>query len=344
MRHSYILILLLGVLAPAQNKVQIPDDLPAVGPCAGAPWALPASTYVLRIPGSYMDPANRFVEDICFAPCTSGTWSAPNVQIALGHLPPSLPPGGNFSFPYITGGATAFTGSFLDLTVIWDSSVMAGFTWSFTANVWSPMGFAASSGTGFSWNGVDDVGFYVTMANPVGAATMHRSNAEPFQLFNTSVYQAGLPTRRATNGLKISFKLQPGVLQAVSYGNPCNGILPLLSATMPPTIGNTLFTLDVTSGQAGQLTWIFAALAPNPGSSLGGCTLYLDPLTLLALVNNGFSPLGPVFTSGAVAVYPAPIPWIPSLAGQSLYLQAVVADLASPVGFITSNGLQLAFY
>ncbi|MAG56677.1 MAG: hypothetical protein CMJ83_10340 [Planctomycetes bacterium] len=342
-----ILLLVICAVAPlaAQNVVYCPDNQPGVGTCNVFPWGQPNFTYMSRIPASYMDPLNPLIEDVFFAPCNSGTWSAADVQIAIGHVPNPLPTTAAFSFPTISGGIATSLGSFLDMTVLWDSSVGGSFSWPYTAGTWSPLGFGPMGGTGFIWNGIDDVGFYVTMQGATGTSSMHRTSTEPYRLYSSGVYQSPTPTGQGNSGLKISFSLQPGNLPSSSvYGTPCNTTWPALSAPLPPGVGNAAFTFEVTTAVSGAPTFIFSAFASSPGIPLGGgCNLYLEPTSMLLFVNTGFSPFGPVNSVGTTAVHPVPIPGVAALIGQSLYFQAAVIDATNPIGLSTSNGLCLNF-
>jgi hypothetical protein len=122
----------------------------------------PGYTFAEVIPASSMNAIFKRVMEVSFPPSATGSWSCNTVYMGLGHLPNPVPC--PFSFPSPTGSTI---GSFLDLTVLWDSAVQGPFNWPWVADTWSPMGFAATGGTNFVWNGVNDVGFFVTFQSSV---------------------------------------------------------------------------------------------------------------------------------------------------------------------------------
>lgn len=342
-------LLALAVLAlplVGQNQIYVPDNMPAVGTCNAFPFNYAAFTYVSRIPASFMDPSNTYVDDVWFAPCGSGTWSAPDVQIGIGHV--QNPIQNPFAFPSITGGTVAALGDFIDLTVVWDSSVQGPLSWAYTTGAWSPLGFSATGGTGFTWNQNDDVAFYVTLNNATGTSTMHRTNTEPFRLYTSGVYQSPTSASSGASGLKISFTLGAGVqAQANPYGNGCtasNGMIPTLSTMQLPITGTPAFNMDITQAPAGALTYIYLSSGSAQIPMGVGCDLLLDVPGMLLFMNVGLSPLGPVPAGmGGTATHSVAIPNDPALSGLSLYCQGAVIDPTTFLGFVSTNGLQLVF-
>jgi len=240
-------VALLSLPGAAQTtQIYVPDNMPAVGTCNVFPLGTPAHTYIARIPASYMDPALRQVEEILFTPCSSNTWSAPDVQIGLGHLTPGAVPI-PFTFPTISGGVATGLGNFLDMTVIWDSTLQGGFSFPYTMDQWSPMGFAGMGGTPFVWDGVNDVGFFITCQGATGTSAFHRTNTEPFRAYTSNVYQSPASVGSGANGLKMSFVLRPASgLYANFVAAPASGPAPLTVA----------FTdTSVTSDPNGIQTW-----------------------------------------------------------------------------------------
>jgi hypothetical protein len=325
--------------------VYIPDNMPAVGTCNAYPWGSASFTYVSRIPASFMDPANTLVDDIFFASCSSGTWSAAGVQIGLGHVP--NPIANPFAFPQISGGTVMSLGGFQDLTVLWDSSIQGSFSWAHTSGAWAPLGFAAGGGTGFVWDGVNDVGFYVTMNGATGTSSMHRTGTEPFRLYVSGVYQAPSSTGSGPNGLKISFTLSPSGPEVIPYGAGCalsSGLTPTLGTNQIPSIGNPAFLVEISMADVGATTYVFLALGAGSTPLGGGCDLLLDLPSMLHLINIGFSPFGPALANGiGVATYPAPLPFDPGLSGARIWLQGAVLD-TTPLGFAVTNGLEVGIF
>jgi hypothetical protein len=319
--------------------------MPAVGTCNTIPWNQTAYTYAARIPASFMDPANPMVDDIFFSSCTSNTWTAPDVQIALGHLPNPLGTS-PFVFPQISGGSVTSLGSFQDLVVLWDSQVQGGFSWTYTQDTWSPLGFSAGGGTGFVWDGVRDVGFYVTMNGASGGSAMHRTGTEPIRVF-TGGYQAASVSGSSAAGAKMSFTLNPSGPEVIPYGAGCalsSGRVPALGTNEIPSIGNAAFLVEISMASPGTTTYVFLALGAGSTPLGGGCDLLLDFPSMVQLINIGFSPFGPAVANGiGVATYPAPLPFDPGLSGARIWLQGAVLD-ATPLGFAVTNGLELGIF
>ena len=298
MRHlslfTLVLCLTAGSLA-AQSTIYVPDNVPSVGTCNVFPFGQAAFTYVGRVPASFLDPANPVIDDVGWSACAAGTWSAPDVQIGIGHVPNPLPV--PFNFPSISGGAVTALGNFNDLTVVWDSSVSGGFSFPYTSGSWTDMGFAGTGGTGFTWNGVDDIGFFVTLSGATGTSSFHRSGTEPFRVYSSGVYQSPTSSGSGASGLKTRLTCVPGgggPFTLTANNTPSTGDLQLALTNIPGTTieGWTLFSTNV-SGPVGLGPW-------------GG--LYPDNTTILVVTLFPFpSPGDPVHWTWPVTspLYPA---------------------------------------
>lgn len=134
-------------------------------------------------------------------------------------------------------------------------------------------------------------------------------------------------------------------LNPVGSGCAASSPVPLaLAGNGLPVLGSQTFALDVSGGPAGAqaFLWGAAATVSNPLALNGGCTVYLDLPSMLALFNLGLSPQGPVTLSGGGAgSFPFPIPNDPSLAGGILAVQALALDPQAPDGFVLSNALEM---
>ena len=341
------LCLIVASLGLGQTFIPIPDDLPAVGTCNAFPFGSATFTYAARIPTTFMDPINTEVRDLAFAPCGSGTFMAPEFKMALGHVPNPLPV--PFTNPVITAGVVVSLGSFLDLVIVHDSDVMGPFQWVYTQDNWSPMGYAAQSGTGFTWDTVNDVGFFVTHQAATGTSTMHRTNTEPFRVYTSGVYQAPSSSGSGANGLKMRLEVAPSVPPVASLtfiGTGCVGSsgLPMtLSSLQVPFIGNPIFSLDLSDGPATSTAYLFVAtaLASNPFNLGGGCNVYLDLVSMQTLISQGVSPIGPLATgpTGATS-WSLPIPPDPGIAGLRIVFQAAAVDATGPFGLVLSNAAE----
>jgi hypothetical protein len=134
----------------------------------------------------------------------------------------------------------------------------------------------------------------------------------------------------------------------ITTGTGCIGSsgLPFtFAANGLPYINNSAFALSLSGGPPFQPFYIFLALAtsPAPIPITPLCNLYLDPVTLSALITAGQSPIGPLpldLTGGIQ--FGVPIPFNPMLIGTSLSAQVAATD-AVPGGLVSSNALTLVF-
>ncbi len=242
LRAPLLSVLLTAGTALAQTVLYVPDNNAAVGTCNAIPMSASfgsgSTTYVGRIPASFLDPANRTIRDIELAPCSTGTFSAPNVQIGMGHVPVPVPL--PFTFPtFDAAGNMVSPGSFLDYSPLYNSVSQGPFTWTMTANTWSPMGLAAGS-SGFTWNGVDDVAFYITYSGGTGGASCHRTTTEPFRIYASGTYQAGVSSGSGAAGLKMGlvatgFPVACGGCGSLSFGVSGSAAI---GGTLTSTLGN----------------------------------------------------------------------------------------------------------
>ena len=148
-------LIVISSVALGQGAVYVPDNQAGVGTCNAIPLSASfaaASTYLARVPASFMDPVNPRIDEISFAPCVVATWSAPTIQMGIGHVPNPLPI--PFTNPTFDGAGNVIAlGSFLDYHVLWNSVSQGAFTYVMAANTWSPMGFAAPAGRASSGTG-----------------------------------------------------------------------------------------------------------------------------------------------------------------------------------------------
>ncbi|MAG54962.1 MAG: hypothetical protein CMJ83_01595 [Planctomycetes bacterium] len=296
-RSVFILLAMCGLLVVptlAQSTIYIPDNVQNAGTCNVIPFGQSATfsagyTYVAEIPASFMDPANPVVTDIGFTPCGTGSWSSADVSIAIGHLPNPQPC--PFTFPTPGGGSI---GSFLDLTVLWDSGAQGPFNWGVTQDTWSPMNLAAS----FLWNGSDNVGFFVTFQNATVSGfngAFHRSGSIA-RTYSGGYGAASSATCGALSALKMCLTVTGGgtppcVLQAQGNIGSGGGVIAYSSVSPLTFQGITLFGYD-TSGPVGG------------GSFLG---LYPDStaaLVLSAVLGISPSPGNPLSWTNAPGLFP----------------------------------------
>ncbi len=346
---------LAAVSAVAQVSVFVPDNNPAAGAaCNVIPFGSSASfapgyTYAARVPASYLNAAATKLDEVWFAPCGTGTWSAPNCIVAVGHVPTPLPC--PFTFP--SGGSI---GSFLDLTIIHDSAVQGPFSWNATQYTWSPLGFAAGGGTSFCWNQNNDIAFFITFQNSTIASasswsgSCYRSATEPSRSYSAGWQAPASTTCNSATGLKMQLDFSacsPALPSVTPVGQGCGAIgaaPPILSSTQLPSFGNVGFFVDVTQAPPFAPTWLFASvgLAAVPTPLANGCLVYLDLPSMLILIAGGFTPTGPIPTGpgGATSIL-FPIYPLPGLIGTHVGLQAVLSDAGSGAFVGVTNALDL---
>ncbi len=337
--------LLISAAVSAQGTIFVPDNAAGVGTCNAFPFNNAAFTYAARVPASFLDPLQTLIDDVAFAPCSTGFFQATALQMGIGHVPTPLPV--PFTFPTfdVAGNVTAL-GSFIDFQPIWNTVSQGPFTWNYTLNTWSPLGFAGLGGTGFVWNGTSDIAFFITFSGGSGGPTCHRTSTEPFRVYTSGVFQAGASTGSGASGFKMELFTRPAIAATVTpVGTGCPGtgsISPALSSSAFPVIGNLLFHVDVSQGPPGAtaLLYLSIGLAPAPLNVGFGCNAYLDLSTMLALVGAGLLPLGPVVldTSG-IGIFPVPVPPDPTLAGVHVGFQAVILDAGAPLTITLTNAL-----
>lgn len=269
-RVLIVLVVLAAALAaqPCAVGVSVPDSDATQGTCNVFPFGQPAFTYVSRVSASYMSVANPYVEDIAFAPCFSGAFVPTDIVIALGHIPNPLPAA--FTFPtFDASGVLINAGSFLDLTIIHNSyttgsvgpaSTTGPFNWPVTQDTWSPMGFSATAGTGFLWNGVDDVGFFVTHQGSTGGA-FHRAT-EP-RIYTAAFNAASCSTCNAASALKIQLLVSQGPGLGAVPDWQCNQASASLDVNGAPDPGPSV-PMRTSVGTGVSVTANFGGLAGMP--------------------------------------------------------------------------------
>jgi PKD repeat protein len=298
MRSSLVAgALACALVAPsivAQTPVHIPDNNPVPNNANVIPFGSANYTYVGRVPASYLLPSEAAVEELSFFPTFTGTWNAPNVLIAIGHLPAVHPC--PFTFP---GPGAATIGSFLDLTVAYDSAVNGPLAWPCVADTWCPMGFTALGGTGFVWNGVDDIGVYVTFGGASGGGSCRRSSAPaPTRTYSAAYQAASSGTCNSTAGLYMRLTCVPA--------GPLSANFTLSGATGPAPRTVTFTDTSFSSDPAGIQVWAwdfdgdnnFDSTAQNPTHT------YLVPgtYTVSLTVSDTLNPTSTKTVVGAVQV------------------------------------------
>lgn len=325
--------------AGAQNSIYVPDNQPAVGTCNAIPLGtgsfLAGYTYVGRVPASFLDPANTRLETLSFASCTAATWSAPIAQVAVGHVPTPIP----LPFTYPIGGL----GSFLDLTLLYDSASQGPLTWNAAANVWTPF-VTVPGGSAFCWNGVNDIGIFLTFQSATGGMSCHRTSTEPLRLYAAG-YNAPASTASGAAGLKMKLDFTgcgPALYETNDAASSLdiNGVAGSAYSAAITTVGfGGPVSLNLASTNVGvpfELAYNLAPLVPLFGGGLGtagGQILNIDIVTPVSFLN-GFTFSIPFPGNFPIAFAAPGVPLV-------LSAQLLNFDPVHPDGFALSQGGQL---
>jgi hypothetical protein len=137
----------------------------------------------------------------------------------------------------------------------------------------------------------------------------------------------------------------PGVVR-LGVGCPGSGGFSPESTAVggAPSVGNASFGVGLWRGPGGAPAQLFLGVAAIPsGIPLGGCALQLDPAAPLLAVGPLILLPGGGPGGGTVAV-PLGVPNLPSLSGQTVFVQWSVLDPGSGNGaFTLSDALQITF-
>jgi hypothetical protein len=137
---------------------------------------------------------------------------------------------------------------------------------------------------------------------------------------------------------------------AVQVGGGCGiaPVFPSLSTNLPPVLGTTTFPLWVTGFVSGYIQIFWAVGPATAGMNLGlggGCTSYLDPVSVQALYLLGLEPLLAGPTVGIQTAFQTTLPSSPGLAGAVFTAQALItgpSGVPTPFGNIQlTNALQV---
>lgn len=127
-------------------------------------------------------------------------------------------------------------------------------------------------------------------------------------------------------------------------GFPGSGdITPRWLALEPPLVGNPSLTLAIADGLGGATPLLLLDILPAPpGTTLRGMPFHLGGTAALSI-----SALAALFDVGpgeGWRSFSNAIPDSPALAGQTVYLQALLLDAGSPSGLSATPGLALEFF
>ena len=184
---SAFLATVASTCADAQIVVSYEDTNPATGTSNTIPWAQNGGYTTIHIyTATELHAAGvapfSLLTDFAVAPVTGGSYNAPTAQILIGHLVE----------PTVNPNAWA---SALDTpALVWDPA-FGPYSFPYTANTWTSLpGFNLA---GFTWDGVRDIGVYITTsAGVTGGFNARRTNGKG--RCGVTVYQATNQTPTTT--------------------------------------------------------------------------------------------------------------------------------------------------
>jgi hypothetical protein len=330
LRSVAALALACALAFPAAAQVQIGID--DTDPWSGSPNAFPFnvtggqtslhvySAAALRERGVCAGSVLLGV-DVAPANTLSGTYSAPQAILQVGHLAVSPPAPSNWP-------------GHLASPVVMHDLTSGPYTFPWVGGAWSPLpGFLNAT---FVWDGVRDVGIQYSSSAGVTGGFALRNSATQLRHY-VAVFNA-LAQPPTSNGL-FAMKLRmtwvtPGCAAREVYGAGCDAPALSLAADLPVSGGT--FTLTVANVQPVlPLAALLFGDAQAPGLDLGpagapGCRAWTNAnLTSLTVPVVG--------GSGALALG---VPASPGLLGAVFTTQAAGFTAANALGVATSNGLQ----
>lgn len=127
------------------------------------------------------------------------------------------------------------------------------------------------------------------------------------------------------------------------YATPGPGAVSPVLVCGQPWMGNAGFSIDIQSGVGGAFAFI--GVSTQPASFvLGSTSIYIDPTPANLIILQGLALGGPLGLPGAgSASFPLPLTFAPtpSLAGITVFTQAVVDDPANPGVFAATQAVRL---
>ncbi|MBN2490841.1 MAG: hypothetical protein JXQ29_08335 [Planctomycetes bacterium] len=174
--------ILLGMCgaAPA-GDVHIPDASIGQGSSVSIPWAQAEIRYQALVPAALLGGKRIRISNLAFAPVTSGTFSATQLEIRMAHTMQSL--------------SLVFDNNLQkDRTVVFSGPA----SWNFTASQWSDLGLTSV----FHYNGSDSLVVEVRFVGGQGGASFWAGVIQTY-------FASGAGTYSAPQGGNILLKVSP---------------------------------------------------------------------------------------------------------------------------------------
>ncbi|MAG56678.1 MAG: hypothetical protein CMJ83_10345 [Planctomycetes bacterium] len=339
---TWIVVTTMAATTAAQTiDLHLPDADPATGACAAAPLGLTNGLAMIQVPAGQLVGTHRLLEAIAFAACPAQTaaWSPTEFRFFVGHVTP----GTNLNFvPLVFAGGFSDLGDFRDAVLIYDSVVDGVFTWVPQPDAWAPFGPSGANGTGFVWNGLDDVAIVISATLVSGLANLRTAPGAP-------LVRIGNAPTAILQGLYLGPKLRltfralpnPPVAETVGVGCTASFYLPVVFTSRLPFLGEPRLTISFSIGgifgpTPGLLFFANDTAAPTALANL--CPVHLDPVSATAFIAQGLSPI----PNNGLQRWVFSVPNDPALIGATIACQAVIDTPGSfPPDPLTTNALRL---
>lgn len=297
-----VILLCLGAGVCAQYIYNPPTASPSVGTCNSWPFGVYTEwRFSFIIDASVMPKTPVLIQDIAFAPCSSGTWSCKQLQFRMGHTTHK---------DYSNSGTTKFDDILgLTPTVLFNGPM----TWTCTSNTWCDIGLTSP----FVWDGVQNI---------CGEIRYQGRGSLSLACHRQTTPRAYIHTGHTANPYNATnwYVPIPGEMNMLIHRLTVKqGFFVDADASVP--VGKTANIL-LKNGVGGEFYQAAASLSMLP-LNLGKCTIYLTPDNLFwASIQIGpptFNRYSGTLSAAGSGAAQLAIPNIPALAGVTVYHAAV---------------------
>jgi hypothetical protein len=189
-------LLAAGILAAvcgaaSAGDVYVPDAVVGKGSSASLPWAQAEIRYQALVPAALLGGKKIRISNLAFAPVTSGSFTATQLEIRMAHTTQGL--------------SLVFDNNLQkDRTVVFSGPA----SWTFTANQWSDLGLTSV----FNYNGADNVVVEVRFTGGQGGASFWAGVIQTYFISGAGTYnapQGGNILLRAAPKMRLRFDEAP---------------------------------------------------------------------------------------------------------------------------------------
>jgi len=284
-----------------------PSDTPTTGGTNSWPFnTYTAWRYQLIVNKSVLPSSPLKITDIAFAPTSTKTWQAKQVQIRMGHTTKS-----DFNTPVPPNCFDDMLGPCP--TIVYEGPL----TWSCAAGTWSPIGLQSAFGYDGSRNILVEIRY---SGGPGSSGVTVRTDA--------SINRAYTHTSYSKDPYNEPCWYTPIPGQALGAKH-CLDVTSSTVLLAPDTVrlGNKA-AIRLLNGSGRQFYQLAASLSQRPGITVGGCTIYLglDPIFLYSLLIGPplFNNYGGQLSSAGAGTGTFIAPTIPATIGLCVYHAGVV--------------------